>query len=169
LGGTTEADWQEASFVMSKEACTYNELATFKSRASDEEFSFSPGDDGGYDMTDEGQDDTKISTYLTDSAHRMQREIAASASMCDKMTVCDQQSCWKNCTEDCKAVIGSNLSRRRKLDFEREVSMLRTRYLSELTPLESVGGDNRIEMCASNNDRREKRASRYLQSTDYRK
>ena len=151
---------------MSQKACTCNELAQFKRSDSDSGISFSPLGDN---FSDDDGDNSRFSVYTSVDAIRMHGEIASSASMCDKMSISEQQQCWKNCTEDCKAVFESNLPRRSKKDFEREVNILRTKYLSELRPPEAVGRVGGIEMCASNNDQREKRAARYLSSTDYRK
>lgn len=145
---------------MSQKACTHTDLATFKRRTS------ASDDDCSYGSANAGDGEESLSIYVTAEADRMQRQIETSASLCDKMTEDEMKMCWKNCTEDCKAVINSDLSRVRKKDFEREVSQLRKRYMSELSPVETVGGDGRIEMCAGNG-KREKRARRLLQSTDF--
>ncbi|EJK71231.1 hypothetical protein THAOC_07351 [Thalassiosira oceanica] len=163
LEGTTEADWKQANFVMSRDACTSNELAQFDTSSEDDVSFGENGGDSEFDFAEE------CTTYKSEDAKRMHSEIAASAVRCDKMSTDEQTMCWKNCTEDCKAVLESHLPRNRKKDFEREISLLRLRYMSELRPVEAVGKDGGIEMCATHNNEREHRSQRYLSSTDYRK
>lgn len=132
LEGTTEADWNQATYVLSQQACTFTDFDNYKNRTPTSE------DECGFGDFNGGDDNESHSTYVTNEANRMHQEIEVAAKSCDKMSDDEKKMVWKNCTEDCKTVIHSDLPRHRKKDFERELSELRRRYMSELTTSSSA-------------------------------
>ncbi|EJK60836.1 hypothetical protein THAOC_18752, partial [Thalassiosira oceanica] len=89
LEGTTEADWNQATYVLSQQACTFTDFDNYKNRTPTSE------DECGFGDFNGGDDNESHSTYVTNEANRMHQEIEVAAKSCDKMSDDEKKWCGK--------------------------------------------------------------------------